>query len=256
MNIGSNSSIQFKNNSAKLNGGAVFIDYPGILIDVINDDTMCFYKLLEFAGNESLYSVEFTGNMASQSGHHIYGASLMSPCIAAVYNSHKKPSYELVNRQVFKIDDPNYDSNLSTVCGEPSRMCICKNGLPKCTNTSMINVTGIELYPGETLTVSALSVGGDFGATPGTVTTNIKFPDSITASFASKSMMRQLITNNHCTQLEYSIVSLNQNNTVQTLVLSHATVGTTLKEVPDNIEELCTNFTNIGVIDPQLMSTP
>ncbi len=169
LNIGSSSSIRFMNNSAKLRGGALFIEYPGTLINVINDDTMCFYKLLEFVGDESLYTVEFTGNTALRTGHHIYGASLRSPCIAAVHDSYKIPSYELVNRGVFKLNDPSYGSDLSAVSGNPSRLCICDNGQPMCTNASMINITGIELFPGEIFTISAILVGGDFGATPGTV---------------------------------------------------------------------------------------
>ena len=261
LNIGRHSSIHFTNNSAKLSGGALFIDYPGILIDIVNGDNKCFYKLLDFAGNESLldYSVIFTGNRAGRSGHHVYGASLRSPCTAAgsLYGSYRIPSYELVNRSVFEVNDPSYDSSLSAVSGNPSRLCVCDNGQPMCTNASMINITsGINVYPGETFTLSVVLVGGDFGTTPGTVTASINFPYSDSVSFASNSMVKQLITSKECTQLEYSIVSLNQNSTVNSLVLSYTAVDTTLEEVPDNIEGLCANFTEIGVIDPQLISTP
>lgn len=257
VNIGNSSSIHFTNNSAELSGGALFIDHPRISIDIINDGNLCFYKLLEFAGNKSLYSVEFTGNTAGRTGHHMYGASLRSPCTAAVNDSYKVLSYELVNQSVFKLNDPSYDSDLSSaVCGEPSRLCVCDNGQPMCTNASMINITGIEIYPGETFPLSAVLVGGDFGTTPGTVKASIHFPDSDSVSFASKSMMEQRITNKECTKLEYSIVFLNRNSAVDSIVMSYTTVGTTLKEVPDNIEEHCTNFKMFGVIDPQLISTP
>ena len=186
----------------------------------------------------------------------MYGASLRSPCTAAVNDSYKVLSYELVNQGVFKLNDPNYDSDLSSaVCGKPSRLCVCDNGQPMCTNVSMINIQGIEVYPGEIFSFPAILVGGDFGTTPGTVKASINFPDSDSVSFASKSMMEQ-ITNKECTKLGYSIVSLNRNSIVDSIVLSYTTVGTTFKEVPDNIEEFCTNFTNFGVIDPQLISTP
>ena len=127
LNIGRYSSIYFVNNSAKFNGGALFIDYPGILIDIISDDIICFYKLLEFAGNESFldYFVEFTGNRAGRAGHHVYGVSLRSPCTAATTlltdSCMKISSYELVNEGVFKVDDPSYGGNyLSVVSGKPS----------------------------------------------------------------------------------------------------------------------------------------
>ena len=126
-----------------------------------------------------------------------------------------------------------------------------------CANASMINITDISVYPGETFSLSAVLVGGDFGITPGTVTASINFPYSDSVSFASKSMEEQLITSKECTNLEYSIMFLNQNTTpLESLVLSFTAIGTTLKEVPNNIEELCTNFTDFGVIDLQLISTP
>ncbi len=80
-------------------------------------------------------------------------------------------------------------------------------------------------------------------------------PDSDGISFASESMMEQLVASKQCTLLEYSI-SLNQNNTVGSVVLIYTTLGATLKGVPDNIEELSANYTNVSVIDPQLISTP
>ena len=65
-------------------------------------------------------------------------------------------------------------SSLTEVSGDPSRVCICDDsGQPQCANISMIFLSGMTVYPGEPLTISAVVVGGDFGITTGNIYANI-----------------------------------------------------------------------------------
>ena len=52
---------------------------------------------------------------------------------------------------------------------DPTRVCLCDNQrIPQCRNNSYI-FRNYVVHPGEMFTVSALVVGGDFGATTGPV---------------------------------------------------------------------------------------
>ena len=68
--------------------------------------------------------------------------------------------------KVHKI--PN-NSSLSSISGDPSRVCKCdKYHKPRCHDSSYIYITQ-DIYPGDTFTIPVVVVGGDWGPSPGTV---------------------------------------------------------------------------------------
>ena len=69
------------------------------------------------------------------------------------------------------IQYPKNNSSLSSVSDNPSRVCRCDNiHIPQCRNISYSHFSR-SYYPGETISVSVVVVGGDLGATPGMVYT-------------------------------------------------------------------------------------
>ena len=92
--------------------------------------------------------MNFTNNLAQIAGDDIYGAS-MKWCNGSVVHMH-----------------PKNNSSLSSVSGNPSRVCRCDNiHIPQCRNISYSHFAR-SYYPGETISVSVVVVGGDLGATP------------------------------------------------------------------------------------------
>ena len=243
-----NVDVNFKQNRARKNGGALFIDstVSGFAT------TSCFYGIYMGTSNDS---IQFEENSAVQSGDHIYGTSMKSTCYEFGTNT---PSYEIV-KKYFEFKPYFNDTLSSAISGLPSRVCICSgtNATPQCANPSNINNPEIKIYPGESFTICAVVVGGDFGTTTGTVYASIETLDNSTdyvPTLEAPHMYNQVISKNReCTELQYTILS---NITGITIVLSLRTIETSENVVPDNIAELCRRYHTEEVISPELMTTP
>lgn len=114
------------------------------------------------------------------------------------------------------------------------------------------------MHPGEKFNVSTIVVGGDFGATTGTVMATLhtehKEELNVYLGFEYPSMHSQLIYDNRkCSDLQYSIVS---NITELTVVMTLKTAGTESENVPANLSDLCDAYISQGIVDAQLMNTP
>ena len=147
--VGGDSNIIFVNNSAKEKGGAIFIQ-PDLLYYTIQYlslyDTHCFYKTNPTIDSDNHFI--FMNNSAEISGDDIYGASL-AWC--------NKSSMHTI---------PKYSNTLSSVSGDPLRVCICDDkSKPLCQNLSYTHL----FIPGEAFTLQLVVIGGDWGTTPGVV---------------------------------------------------------------------------------------
>ena len=61
---------------------------------------------------------------------------------------------------------PNLNNSLSPVSSDPIRVCLCDaNGKPQCAELSEIFLKNITVIPGESIDLSIVVVGQDFGAT-------------------------------------------------------------------------------------------
>ena len=129
VNILVNTNINFINNKAKINGGAIYVSEPHT--DKIPAlQSYCFYKLLNFSNIDEYrnFTVVFRNNSAFQSGDDIYGSSMNATCIANDYYTktnetfNKILSYQLWGR-VFKFtSNVNNPWPLSSISGPPSRV--------------------------------------------------------------------------------------------------------------------------------------
>ena len=179
--VDGNSTLVFHNNSA-YQGGALYLQHASGMthMDVINTSLVHFYHnsagqyggavyvdnqecLLNFHAYSS--KVIFEGNIAKEGvGMHVFGASIKDAGCMHSLCSHDIVSYI-----------PNTtDSLYSPVSSDPKRVCLCdENGEPQCSNISNIFVNGHKVYRGESVNVSLVIVGYDFGVTTGEVSAGL-----------------------------------------------------------------------------------
>ena len=157
--IDNTANVSFANNTALNLGGAIFVNTGTQLTSsYIFSRLPCFYQILQ-PSNSISFNVSFTNNNARSGGHDIYGGSVKGECQVS-----KNESFKFDAQKHFHF---NTDT-LSSVTDSPSRVCVCENGEPQCANLSSI-YTSRNVYPGETITIPVVIVGGDFGTTKGTV---------------------------------------------------------------------------------------
>ena len=165
--VNESSNLTFENNSAREKGGAIYVDPDKFQYAIqIQYDNLyylldtCLYDINPWPTNTQQY-LNFINNVAQIAGDNIYGASL-ERCNGSVVHMH-----------------PNNNSSLSSISGNPSRVCRCdEQHKPLCHNISG-NQYSRSYYPGETIPVSVVVVGGDLGATPGMVYARFQPPHSV-----------------------------------------------------------------------------
>ena len=152
--VGGDSNIMiFENNSAKENGGAILVQ-PDLLYYTIPYlhlvDTHCLYKINSSTNSEEHFFY-FVNNSAEISGNDMYGASLAWCNGSSVHTI------------------PRYSNPLSSISGNPLRVCICDNENKSLCQDLSHNHIAHSFIPGEMITLLLVVVGGDLGATPGVV---------------------------------------------------------------------------------------
>ena len=196
LNIGSSSNVTFINNSALEVGGAIYID-PSVTRNLVikenNADDflpMCFYQLLDCSGSAT-YSFYFAYNSAANGGDDIYGGTLQTVCKVGDCD----------------LNVTTVQSGVSSVSSDPTRVCLCSHGEPQWDDNWYIFR---KAYPGETFTISAVVVGGDFGPTVGVVHTKFLLSGSdyfSEPSLKPSSQYSQVVNSVYCTELSYSLHS-------------------------------------------------
>ena len=197
--VNGSANLTFENNSAKEKGGAIYVDpdqFEYTLQIQYNNyyhlfDTHCIYHTNPTSMEQYLY---FISNLAQIAGDDIYGASL-EWCNGSVVHLH-----------------PKNNSGLSSISGNPSRVCRCdEQHKPLCNNISNSHFSR-SYYPGEMISVSVVVVGGDWGATPGMVYAKFQPPYYDTSSILKPpSQYNQWINESRCTSLNYTVYSKQQS---------------------------------------------
>ena len=117
--------------------------------------TTCFLKV----DDESMFEKRliFTNNTANKGGDIIYGGQ-----IALGWNKGRNCLLNFMN--VSSISP----TGLSPISSAPSRVCICtSNGMPDC--LTVFDSVKQAVYPGQTINISAVVVGQEFGTVVGSV---------------------------------------------------------------------------------------
>ena len=218
-------NITFKSNSAKSYGGVIYVvteqkqhsKFSLVNIDPIVSpfrdlQSECFYTLHTLENFHELQQQSdtkaqliFDNNTAGWAGTDIYGGSI-DTCTLPTY----WPA--VFGIKTFKDDLFRLESN-NTVTSDPTRVCICENMHPNCTNS----VLEIQHFPGQEFPISVAAVGQLQIATPGTVYAEIRddgnhynseFPKLI------RDFQRTNLLSGSCTELSYTPLSENQRATL------------------------------------------
>ena len=220
LNIAMGANVTFTNNFAYDKGGAIYIE-PGMSsfddeISISNDLNVdflkkrtkppCFYQLLDCSAN-STYILNFANNSAKYGGDDIYGASMQLSGLICHTSPWNKECNLTIN---------GASSELSSVSSDPLRVCLCDDqGKPLCNGNYDHEYSYAHasrtIYPGETFTVSAVLIGGDFGTTTGMVYAAFLLNNSP----ATPIPVSQSITHSsQCGELKYSLYT---NHTIHDL---------------------------------------
>ena len=256
LNIASNTSVYFYNNTATETGGAIYVSsdrYKNIFaLNLIP----CFYQLPDYnKSNSTWYDIQFTNNSAKNGGDHIYGESMHSTvCHVASSGFHYEPivipTYCAQNYFTY------FPKSISSISSDPTRVCICSNdGQPDCLSYA----ENIEVYPGETFTLPLAIVGADLGTTVGAV--HVVLGGTIT-TLKTASQYIQEIRNKLCAKLDYTIFS-GQRHEIMYLTTKEeqlTTVKANIEQInnidPYDFHDCLNDRDTTDLITQQLLHTP
>ena len=159
---------------------------------------------MEVEGGYSQARLTFQTNSAAQGGDIVYGGSLGRACKTDSLKS-LCDTCQFKFKKVSSIET----STLSPVSSDPSRVCVCADDKQDCLTifkTMKNNEHGI--YPGQTLVISAVVVGQNFGTVAGSVYAQfVKLPSTDNTPQLAQIQDSQGVEHTKCNQLQYTIYS-------------------------------------------------
>ena len=208
----SNTTVYWENNHANF-GGAIYVQdaSPVSYCEPYIQIEECFFQL----PGQNLSSIDvqlvFKNNSADAAGSVLYGGAIDNCKLTDLdtYNSG-----EVFDMIVHIEDDTSYNKT-SQVSSDPLYVCPCENNHPVCNRTVWFK----NVYPGETVQVSAVAFGQRNGTLPssvrsivhlGTATVNNTMGNLTLgpADLPHSQYVQQ--ANNTCTKLQYTVFSLSQ----------------------------------------------
>ena len=213
-----NCRVHFINNHATNTGGVFSISNSQTIIisqyffdDYLISDyeyliSICFLRTQ--MDDSSTHNFIFSNNSAGKGGDIVYGGDL-----AYGVNNNKNCM------DTFKEISNISDTSLSLISSDPLRVCLCnQSGLPDC--MLIDDPTPHSIYPGQTISISAVVVGQDWGTVAGSVYAQFlhkSTPENTTSLKSSQGV--QNANKYSCNSLHYTILSMNEN-VQQMLVLT------------------------------------
>ena len=200
--------IIYKNNYAYTTGGAIYsTSSVGLPSDSSYDEfTVLSDCFMEVEGGYSQARLTFQNNSAAQGGDIVYGGSLGRACKDGYMYSYPHCDTCLF---IFLSVSSIETSTLSPVSSDPSRVCVCAYDEPDCLTifkTVQNNEHGI--YPGQTLVISAVVVGQNFGTVAGSVYAQfVKLPSTDNTPQLAQIQKTQGVEHTKCNLLQYTIYS-------------------------------------------------
>ena len=212
-------------------GGAIYIvtrnsysisrnNFEFILIT----ENKCFLRV---EGNDLQDRLMFINNSAGQGGEVLYKGSLAPWCTEI-----EKCDTCLHHFQKHSIIKPD---TLSTISSNPSRVCFCSEaGMPDC--LTVLYPTTYSIYPGQTIDLSLIVVGYNFGTVAGSVFAQFLLSTHLPQLEDGQSI--QAVQQHHCNILHYTILSKSE---ADYLVLTLTAVKRDVTE----IEYMSRNFESL-----------
>ena len=203
--------VHFINNHATNTGGVFSISntqklktihlwnnhYSYSTVSIIPTST-CFLRTQ--MDNSSPQNFIFSNNSAGKGGDIVYGGHV---------------AYGVTNNKncmdTFKDISNISETSLSLISSDPLRVCLCnQSGLPDC--MLLDDPTPHSIYPGQTISISAVVVGQDWGTVAGSVFAQFLHksnPENTTCLKSSQGV--QDANKDSCNSLHYTIFSMNEN---------------------------------------------
>ncbi len=198
MLIHSYCSLHFVENHAAVTGGAIWAPTQQVGIP------FCFYRPVFRRPSYAIgVHLAFEGNTAGYAGSALYGGSVEHCRIVSTSTWEQVQGLQVFN-EIFEVR--NDEHNTSKVSSDPDRVCFCEDGLPDC-NVKQRNMSA---FPGESLHISATTVGQLNGTVPGSIYAEVHDDNAqlgvlqgtqkVPSSFSCASLTYTIFTDeNHCT---------------------------------------------------------
>ena len=207
LNVVENSLVIFSDNRVTFTGG-VFVVSAGVTYHVkyyfphggLYGDTIYSLRSVCFIhteGNKNQPHFIFSNNSAGIGGDILYG-------VQGVLASEERRNCLDSFKRISNISE----RGLSLISSDPSRVCICNPaGIPNC--TILVDSTLPSIYPGQTISVSVVVVGQEYGTVSGSVYAQflLDSPDDKDAANLGTSQTIQTVGQYSCNILNYTIYS-------------------------------------------------
>ena len=213
--ISNQSTLVFKNNNAATTGGAIYVVSSKYYVPTAHGLRTCSTCFLKVEDKSKMARLIFKDNTASQGGDVLYGGSLGRAC---TNNQSSNANYRCNScLQVFRDISKISPETLSSITSAPSRACFCINGSTSPDCFALFHSNFI-LYSGQSITISAVVVGQDFGTVAGSVYAHF-LPEKEKDSSVTLGQDEESkgVKQHSCNNLTYTILSHSQ--TIKEVVL-------------------------------------
>ena len=200
-----NSHLQFTNNTSLTEGGAILIQ---------SATPICFFQFISLheTGNIKNLNVTVTmeNNTALRAGDTIYSeldfehCGLLKPETNQIFS-------QLTESMFWSIFHLKHNQSTSEVASQPYKVCICQDGIPNCNVRQVIQSS---VFPGQSFSISAVSVGMFNGTAPATVRT-VTSKASLAAGQSFQNTPR------YCSNLTYSVYTAERTTVSLGIFVKH-----------------------------------
>ena len=214
INLFPGTKLYFRSNFAQETGGAIIVEESTplgyctnsniSLAQVVSSD--CFFQLQNQTVilSEVNTFITFENNRAVQGGGDLYGGTVDSCRLRNIMCD----GIEGCSGEVFDRVSGDESQSLS-VSSDPLRVCLCSNNTLRCGDF----FTPIAAYPGQSVSVSATTIGQRDGGTAGVIRAEV-----LNNKVQVQDLERIQRTNGTCTNLHYTLLTSLQN-TEETITL-------------------------------------
>ena len=237
-----NSNVKFENNFAKNTGGVFYI---GVNDYVYLGDTFSHRKcFLNIPVDRSQIHLIFVNNSAGVGGDILYGGQV---AFALDGNWNCLESFENISTITSSQND------LSLISSDPSRVCFCdETRIPDCMIFS--DTISHSFYPGQSVSISAVTVGQNFGTVTGSVYAQyLKRSPTDNLLELDVSQKIQTVTQKRCNRQSYTLFSpINIRELILVLTVDETVVSSENQIFSNQTKSLLQQSYHTSRIEPLL----
>ena len=242
MCVSVNATVEFNRNFARWLGGAIYISEQERKTITQCGIISCSIQLLEQEHtNCQWFSITFNQNKAGIAGNAIYEdyTSASQKCLICFTPN---TSY------LYTYSGVNDSSDLSSFTSDPTRVCLCDNGIPDCFKARV----SISVHPGEYFSLSLVLVGYGLGTVPGSVVATGNIAREEEHLFGSELQVSQEVRGTECQDIRYSVVS--ERHTEQ--IVLGVEVPSFLLTLNESLSNFPRNYISLHILPIEFLHIP